>query len=208
MKKIALIMFLSCAAITGAQAQTLTLGIDFSASNDLITHENFAYSAAQYVSVQILPLKNGDTVRIKTFGGRENSVNMLTTEYVISRRRKPAKVAAMVTQYIHALPAQKNVSQSSTNLIAWLEFTSGFNCADNSHILVLTDGLESSDYVDSAALLAEKQSLPKAEVDLTGCALTFYGLGAGKPAPSVKYVRNQWRNWAKQAGASFTAIIP
>jgi hypothetical protein len=207
MKTLLHIIILLSLSATAAQAKTLSLGVDVSGSNPLLFDEHFAYTASQYVSAQILPLKNGDVVRIKTFGGRANSVNMLTTEYVISRRLKAKKVAAIVAQYVQSLPNQKMLSQSSTNLIAWLEFTNGFHCTKGGQILAITDGLETAD-VDGQAFLDGKQGLPEADVDLKGCALTFYGLGAGWPGPSVKFVRNEWRKWAKQAGASFTAIIP
>lgn len=128
---------------------------------------------------EINKLKDGDIVRVQTFGSRKDAFNLLNPNFEISRRLKPNKVAGIVAQYIQSLPEQKDVSQSSTNLVAWLEFTSGFNCAANSHILVITDGLESSSYVDGNLLLQGKKSLPKPDIDLKGCSLTFYGLGAG-----------------------------
>lgn len=192
----------------GAHAKTITIGIDLSGSNPLLSHKNFATMASQYVTVELSTLKNGDIVRVQTLGARADALNLLNHSFKISRRIKPKKVANIIAQYLQSLPAQKDLSQSSTNLIAWLEFTSGFNCADNSHILVMTDGLESSSYVDGLSLLEGKKGLPEADVDLKGCALTFYGLGAGWPAQSVKFIRNEWRQWSEKAGASFTAIIP
>ncbi len=201
-------IILLCLIAMSAQAKTITIGIDLSASNPLLSHQNFAYMASGYVTDALSTLKNGDIVRIKTLGARADSANLLNSRFKISRRLKPNKVAAMIAQYLQSLPAQQDRAQSNTNLIAWLEFTSDFNCAENSAILVITDGLESSSYVSGSALLEGKQGLPEADVDLKGCALTFYGLGAGWPAPSVKIIRNEWRQWSEKAGASFTAIIP
>jgi hypothetical protein len=191
-----------------ASATTLTIGIDLSGSNPLLSHENFAYMASQYASDEINKLKNGDVVVVKTFGGREDVHNILTGSYTISRRLKSEKIASAVAGYLQSLPSQTEKSQSSTNLLAWLEFGSGFNCNENSHILLITDALESSSTLDGNSFLQGKKGLPKPDVDLTGCHITFWGLGAGFPPASVKFIRNEWRSWSDQAGASFSAIIP
>lgn len=191
-----------------ASSATLTIGIDLSGSNPLLMHENFAYQASQYVANEILKLKPNDVVRIKSFGARDNAANVLTSTIVVSRKMRPEKIAKMTERYILSLPAQAQAAQSSTNLIAWLEFTSGFDCKNAGQILMVTDGLESSSIVSGEKFLAGKQGLPKPDVDLKGCALTFYGLGTGWQPHSVKYVRKEWTRWSEQAGASFTAIIP
>jgi len=207
MRKIFTTLLLVFAAST-AQAKTLTIGIDLSASNPLLSHKNFAHIASQYVTSEITKLKDGDIVNVKTFGSRKDALNLLNHSFQISRKLKSEKIAGIVAQYIQSLPEQKEVSQNSTNLVAWLEFTSGFNCADNSQILVITDALESSSYVDGNLLLQGKKSLPKPDVDLKGCGLTLYGLGAGWMPQQVKIVRKEWERWSEQAGAAFTAIIP
>lgn len=207
MKKAILTIILVC-TVSIVQAKTLTIGIDLSGSNPLLAHKNFAYIASQYVTAEINKLNNGDSVQVKTFGSRTVADNLLNPTFRISRRMKPAKVAGMVSQYIQSLPEQVDVAQTSTNLVAWLEFTSGFNCADAGQVLVITDGIESSAYVEGDQLLQGKKGLPKPDVDLKGCSLTFYGLGAGSPPQAVRNVRNEWMRWAEQAGAIFTAIIP
>lgn len=57
-------------------------------------------------------------------------------------------------------------------------------------------------------LVSGKKKLPKADVDLKECELTFYGLGSGLEPNYVKNVRNAWTAFAETAGARFTAIIP
>lgn len=207
MNKIFVILILACVAFT-AQAKTLTIGIDLSGSNPLLAHKNFAYIASQYVTAEINQLKNGDIVQVKTFGSRADAFNILNPTFQISRKMQANKVAGIVAQYIQSLPEEVDIAQSSTNLIAWLEFTSGFNCADNSLVLVVTDAIESSSYVDGNQFIQAKKGLPKPDVDLNGCSLTFYGLGAGLPPQAVRIIRNEWVRWAEQAGATFTAIIP
>ncbi|MBX3630743.1 MAG: hypothetical protein KF908_12730 [Nitrosomonas sp.] len=207
MKYIPIILFAVFTTLS-AQAKTLTIGIDLSGSNPLLSHSNFAYIASQYVAAEINKLKSGDIVQVKTFGSRADALNLLNPTFEISRRMNTKKVAGAVSKYIQSLPEQKDIDQSSTNLLAWLEFTSGFNCADNGHILVITDAIESSSYVNGNLFVQGKQKLPKPDVDLSGCALTFYGLGAGWQVQYVKTIRNEWTHWAKEAGATFTAVIP
>lgn len=201
-------VFLGGVISIGASARTLTIGIDLSASNPLLTHDNFAYMASKYARDEINKLENGDVVTVQTFGGRENVDNILSGSYTISRRMKSEEIAGAVAAYLQSLPSQTEQSQSSTNLLAWLEFGSGFNCNDKSQILLFTDAVESSSMVDGNAFVQGKEGLPKPDVDLTGCHITFWGLGAGFPHASVKFIRNEWRSWSDQAGASFSAIIP
>ncbi|CAA0107144.1 Uncharacterised protein [Halioglobus japonicus] len=208
MKKTVAVTLLGALLSLGANAKTLTIGIDLSGSNPLLRHENFAYMAAQYASHEINTLNNGDVVTVKTFGGREDVSNILSGSYTLSRRMKAKKIADEVAGFLQSLPAQTEQSQSSTNLLAWLEFGSGFDCNDDSRILVITDALESSSMLDGTSFLQGKQGLPKPDVDLTGCHITFWGLGAGFPHASVKFIRNEWRTWSETAGASFEAIIP
>ncbi len=207
MRKLIATIFLCCAAFA-AQAKTLTIGVDLSSSNPLLTHKNFAYVASQYVTAQIKQLKKGDVVQIKTFGARGDLSNLPNTRFKISRRLRANKVAKIVSQYLLSLPARKDVAQASTNLIAWLELTSGFNCGAGGQILAITDAIESSSVLSDQQLLQGKQALPKPDVSLKGCHLTFYGLGTGQELQAVKTLRRAWSSWAEQAGATFTAIIP
>tara|TARA_R110002110_G_scaffold75756_3_gene200071 strand:+ start:86 stop:709 length:624 start_codon:yes stop_codon:yes gene_type:complete len=189
-------------------AQTFTLGVDLSGSNPLLRHGNFAHVASQYVSQEIHRLKDGDVVVIKTFGATANARNVLSNRYVITRKLKASKIAAIVARYLQSLPAQTDASQNQTNLIAFMEFTS-FGCREGrAQVLLITDGLEYSELVDGNKLLNGKQGLPPAEVELTGCDVTFYGLGAGFSPTSIRFLRNEWRNWFKPTGANFVAVIP
>lgn len=205
-KALALVM---AGALSGPVCgKTLTIGIDLSGSNPLLTHENFAYGASQYVGNAISALKSGDIVQIKTFGARADAKNLLAQRITVSRRNRPEKIAEIVSQFVRSLPEREATAQSSTNLVAWLEFTSDFDCAEAGEILVITDGLESSSYVDAKDLISGRKALPAADVSLKGCALTFYGLGAGWKPQEVKTVRKAWRQWAEQAQTEFNAVIP
>lgn len=181
-----------------ASAKTLTIGFDLSGSNLLLSHENFAYSASQYVSNEINKLKSGDRVQIKTFGARSQATNLVTHTLVISRKNKADKVAQLVGNFIRNLPKHDNIQQSSTNLIAWLEFTDGFNCEQEGEILVVTDGLESSSYLSGKEFIEGKKTLPKADVDLNGCNLTrlkpFVMPGANGPLRLARVSKRSFLN--------------
>jgi len=155
-----------------------------------------------------MKLKIGDVVVVKTFGSRNSEANLRSSEYTISRRLKPVKVAGILSGYISSLPSKSDVSQGSTSLVSWLEFTSGFDCPSESHIVVLTDAIDSSGATDFSAIGANKKWLPEPDVDLKGCKLTFYGLGAGMPHKYVKTIRDEWRGWSQKTGATFNAVIP
>lgn len=191
-----------------ADGKTITIGIDLSGSNPMVKHKNFAHSAAEYADKEISKLKNGDIVRLKTFGSRDNVSNLLSSEYVVSRRVKPRKISAVISSYINSLPSKSDAVQGSTNLLAWLDFTGDFDCSEQSRIIVFTDGLESSELIDFQSFVNGKAELPEPDNDLNGCTVTVYGLGAGMPPTYVKNVRSGWRTWFKKAGATFKAIIP
>lgn len=205
---LALAAALLCVASVAAQAKTLSIGIDLSGSNPLLTHQNFADAAARHAMQAIEALKEGDVVHVRTFGSRDEARNLLNHSATIGRRMRAQKVAQAVGDLLRSLPRQSHSAQASTNLLAWLEFGSGFGCADQGEILVITDGIESSSLVSAQALLDGKAKLPKPGVDLKGCTLTFYGLGAGLPAQYVKRLRSEWQRWAEKSGARFTAVIP
>lgn len=186
--------------------KTITVAIDTSGSNPLLVHQYFADAAADYVAGQIRQLKDGDRVWLKTFGSRTNPDNLIERTVVITRQERAAKVANEISNYIQSLPSQ-GLSQGATNLLAFLEFGDGFNCTNDSAILVLTDAIEHSGFVDGSDLLEGRASLPAPDVDFTGCALTLYGLGAGLSGPQVKTLRREWTQWADQTGAAFKAVV-
>ena len=207
MKKILLLTSL-LAMSTTAQARTLTIGIDLSGSNPLLMHENFAHEAAKHVSSRILTLQEGDTVNVRSFGARDDASNLLNHSFEIGRRMRPKKLAKIISHYIGSIPQQDNISQLSTNLIAWLEFTSGFECGDQGEIIVITDGIESSTLIDGDRLVAGRAHLPAPEGDLKGCTVSYFGLGAGLQPQAIRILRKEWQGWFEKSEADFTAIIP
>jgi hypothetical protein len=196
---------LSVVLTTSATAKTLTIALDKSGSNPLLVDPNFAASAAGYVAAKVQALEDGDVVRLRSFGSRQAPQNLLNQSFVISRRLKARQLAEALKNFINDLPNHKSDAQPSTNIVALLEFDNGLDCANGGEVLLLTDGLEASEYMDPKAFLAGQKHLPKPDVGLTGCDVTFYGLGAGLPAPAAKFIRHEWAGFIKTAGGAFTA---
>lgn len=193
--------------VLSAQAETITMAIDKSGSNPLLTDEYFAAGAAKYARSLIEELEDGDVVRLKNFGARSNGQNMLDQRFVINRRLRASALAQSMESYISSLPLQNDQGQRATNIVALLEFDNGFDCANDGKILLLTDGLEASSVMDARAFMDGSGTLPKPDVDLSGCEVIFYGLGAGLPNASVKHIRNEWRDFITQSGATYIPII-
>ncbi len=195
------------AAITATSPQifgeTLTIGFDKSGSNALMTDAHFAAGAADFVYERIKPLKNGDIVRLRTFGSRDNAGNEFAQDFKITRHLQAESLAQSLKNFIHTLPNQKDQAQQSTNIIAEIEFDDGLNCDGGGTAVYLTDGLEHSVYVDANKFLAGQQHLPKPQMDLTGCTVIFYGIGTGFPANAERFMRAEWKAFIETAGGKF-----
>lgn len=202
-----LIIAAACLALSSVNADTLTIGLDLSGSNPLTVHPNFAYMAANHVHGEILKLKEGDTVNFRVFGSIGVPDNILSQPILITRKNSARKVAKHIAAYIQSIPGGKE-PQGSTNILAFLELGSGFDCENGGRLVLVTDAIESSELVDAGALLEGKTGLPSADVNLDGCSMYFYGLGAGRSIASIKYLRKEWIRWAKEAGVTFDFHIP
>ena len=206
MKKVMLAMAIGGLSLP-ASATTLTVGMDLSLSNPLVKDKTFTQQAATYVSDHVAALKRGDTVRIKSFGARDNAAN-LTSKSLTIKRHGAKKAAKAVAQAVYDISQNADNAQTSTNIVAWLEFND-FDCANGGKIIVLTDGIEASSYVSPNDLLEGKKGLPEPDeyTELSGCDVTFYGLGVGWQAQHVKHIRKAWREYFEKANATFTAVI-
>lgn len=208
MKKTMIMTLLAISICSELEAKTLTIGIDLSGSNPLLQSKNFAEAAARYTAMQVAQLKDGDILRLQTFGARNAAENITSFSTSISRRNRAKSLANQVGGMILRLPDRTKDGQPATNIVAWLEFGHDFDCKSGGAILAITDALESSTYVNVNDLVTGKKSMPKPDVDLKQCELTFYGLGSGLEPDHVKNVRKAWQSFAEKAGANFTAIIP
>lgn len=190
-----------------AQAKTLTIGLDMSLSNPLVKDSAFADAAASYVAQDIKTMREGDVVRIVTFGARDHAANMQEINVTVPRNGA-SKVAKSASAYLTKTVKDSSNTQQSTNIVAWLELRD-FACTDGDKIIVITDGIEASDVVSPQAFLDGKQSLPKPDefAGFKGCEVVFYGLGVGWHLKEVKTLRSAWMEYFKAADAPFKAVI-
>ncbi|TVZ39773.1 hypothetical protein P886_4181 [Alteromonadaceae bacterium 2753L.S.0a.02] len=204
MKTSLLSIALASAIAASAHAKTLTVGTDLSQSNLLLTNELFARQAASYAANKVLNLENGDTVRVLSFGALDAPENIESQPFVISKRHRAKKVAGATGGKILHMIKSAGEGQPNTNIVAFFEINRSFGCDQGGEILILSDGLEASVYISPEKFKNGKQSLPKPDVDLTGCTVTFYGLGAGWSDPrQIKYVTAQWKSYIEAAGGVF-----
>ena len=202
---------LMVSALVGAPvgAKTLTIGLDVSASNPLLSSEAYARSAAVYVRDKVAALQPGDVVALHTLGDR-SLANFPAERIQISRRERADKVGARIAQFIASMPSKNFEGQASTNILGFFAFGQ-FDCANGGDVLLLTDGIESSPDMNAERLLAGK-SLPRPEKNgLSGCTVTMFGVGqsrSGEWSPlQIKHIRTAWTAWMGVAGARYTAII-
>ena len=163
MKALLLAILLALFSAVPAAAKTLTIGIDQSMSNPLMLDEAVARAVGGNVGEQIKALQPGDWVHVRTFGER-SAVNFQAEKIRITRSVRADKVADMVARFIASLPSKAGKGQGSTNIIAFLEF-GAFDCANGGRILLLTDGIESSAYIQERDLFAGKP-LPAPEPNI------------------------------------------
>ena len=149
-KSLALITCGLLAAPVGAK--TLSIGLDVSASNPLLSSESYARNAAVYVRDKIATLQPGDVVVLRTLGDR-SLANFPAERMQITRRDRADKIGTRIAQYIAAIPAKKFEGQGSTNILGYFAFGQ-FDCSNGGEVLLLTDGIESSPEMDAERLLA------------------------------------------------------
>ncbi|MEP0174145.1 MAG: hypothetical protein ABJH28_05160 [Paraglaciecola sp.] len=190
---------------TSVHAKHVTIVPDVSGSNPLLTNEHINAQASAYVELRMRKVDAGDVVTLRFMGSLSNPKALQKHEYTISYQNK-AMVKQFMSQVVLAMPAHTK-PQNSTNLIAFLG-RYDFGCADGGEIIILTDGIEASEYVDGKALLSGKASLPKpsASTRLKGCTIIFYGIGAGRSDAEFQRLRIQWQQYFDSAGATFKAI--
>jgi len=199
---------LLCAVAAQSNATMLTIGIDMSGSNPVLSSPDIAVASGRLVKSRIAALEPGDVVVLKTLGNL-SAANARSERFLISKRNQ-MKVAAQIAGYVATLPAKKLAGQESTNLVAWYEFGE-FDCAHHGAILTISDAIEGSAEISAKQFLSGKP-LPKPKTPfLTGCAVQIVGLGTdtdGRLTPvQTRHIRNTWQSWMTAAGATFNAII-
>ena len=205
-KKALTSLVLSAAICTPAAAKDLHILIDASQSNPMLIDTAFNKRAAAFAVQSISQLKQHDTVRLQTFGSLQSADNFDVKALPVSRHNH-RKVSAAVASYLVSLP-KKLKPQGSTNVLAWFN-RNPVDCSTDKHtILIITDGIEASEYVNPNHLLSGKQTLPAPSefVNVRGCEVVMFGVGGGRLDKETIRLRKAWEQYFKQAGASFLAV--
>lgn len=190
-------------------AKTLTIGIDISGSNPVVSSPEFAKVAAQHVKRKVSALQLGDVVEIRPIGDR-SMANFKVERIQINRRNRADKVSDMVARYVGSLPTRNFAGGSASNILSFLEFGQ-FKCADKSAIFLLTDGIENSQYISGQDFILGKP-FPAPETNyLAGCEVTMLGIGqnvGGEIPPLIlRNMLTTWKTYMQTAGATFTPVV-
>ena len=188
-----------------AQAKSLTILVDASASNPMLINTAFNRRATEHVIEQITALKRGDSVTMQTFGSLQSADNFKKHKLAITRHNRK-KVAASFAKQLLALPKAIK-PQGSTNIIAWFN-RNQVNCDKGGQILLLSDAIEASEYISPNDLLSGQKELPAPSefVNVRGCEVILFGIGAGRSDSETTRLRKAWASYFDKAGASLTAI--
>ncbi len=187
-------------------AKDLTVLVDLSQSNPLLIDPRFNREAAVFTAQKIQQLKRGDRVVLKTFGSLQDSENFKTRIFNIERHNG-GRIAKQVGKFVQTA-SQNLEAQGSTNLLAWFG-RNPVNCDGGGTILVLTDAIEASEYIDPGCLLSGKKPLPKPNefVQVKGCEVIFYGLGVGRMDREANTLRKAWKDYFDAAEAQFNPVL-
>jgi hypothetical protein len=195
-------------------ARRIVIGIDLSKSNPLVSDSGFAAKLAERVKESVLGLGFASEIHVRTFGSYGvAAANSFYFDAVISRNKRPERVAAEIAKLIAGTPllVEKGVfkTQEKTNIIAFLDnAVHSFGCAKlPTDVILATDGIEDSEY----ARLARKDAhLPTPDgKPFANCAsLSILGLGRGQNSPEkTVFLRKEWETWSRAAGfKSFTGL--
>lgn len=180
---------------------------DLSASSPLSDSPAFAQRAGNMVGQMIQrELLLGDSVTLMPVGHR-STANARKMRFRLTAQFRQSAAAARVGGIIASTPRSTEAGQGSTNLIFALE-RGAILCPPRGHIIILSDGLESSnDFNGTDALLQGKMQLPAPPPGfLRGCRVTFVGIGLTSDRTAqlsnvhLRYLTSAWRTYLITAG--------
>lgn len=205
-KTLGLSMLISTVVNSTLMAKELTILVDASRSNPMLIDPAFNKRAAQYSFKMIEQLDKGDSIKVQTFGSLQSADNFAVNTVKLSRHNRK-KIAKAVAKHLMALP-ERIKPQGSTNLLAWFN-RNPIDCRkDSNTIMIITDAIEASEYVNPNKLLNGTQSLPEPSdfVNIRGCNVVMFGIGAGRSDKETIHLRKMWGRYFEQTGANFIAV--
>jgi hypothetical protein len=178
--------------------------VDLSGSNPLVASPDAADRIANDAAPYFDRLTEGSRVTMTTFGAYDVTRNP-TREIKISARARPDAVRQSLLAEVRNLPdyVRKGTlkPQEQTNIVAALaDFATRTDCtAFRTTVLVLTDGIENSQY----------GQLPPKQVEpiYKGCAeIVFIGINGESPVHTQRLIA-EWTRWSTAAGFAKAKMI-
>lgn len=184
---------------------TIVIGVDMSASTPFDNNSgNQAYAIDKTVKyINNLELKKGDLIVIKGFGEYSSRIKKspITHEYIVRKTINKDKLKGLIQKVFNF----SEKSQGSTNILAFLEIPPLPDPKKPlSHIILITDGFETSSY-GKLKDFEKGKKLPTDADELNGVSILFVGFGmesSGTYSPkTVKVMKKVWKDFAKSTGA-------
>lgn len=203
------ILMLAAHAAKASEPKTLTIGLDVSASAPILKSQIYADLAAERAAQAVRGLTFGDTVIVQKFGERRLD-NLRAVRIVITPKARPERVSAAIAKLIRDMPGAGTQGQQWTNIARFLT-VGRFGCEAGGEVLLITDGIESSQAVNAKQVLAGRAALPAPDAGmLKGCTVTMFGLGVaadGALSPGqINALRAAWADWMQIAKARFVPV--
>lgn len=189
----------------GTAREMVVIGLDLSKSNPLVISDSYAAKAAGWVRRFLRRLEPASEIRLRTFGVYDQSANVLTLDREIYSEYRPEDAEREMGTIIAGIPklvANGTLeAQDETNILPFLfDVAEVLDCkAVSTRIILITDGLEDSEFAD---LSDPEADLPKRRDIFEDCTeLQIVGLGQGLASPKeTERLRKEWESWANYAG--------
>ena len=196
------------------------VSIDISSSTLITSDKQYALRAGQYVSERLKDrgFDMGDEIRVRSLGefGDKDAIKF---DLRATKKYRSEKVLADIEFLVSSVPAliEKNAGafrvHGQTNILAHLRTEAyTLNCSSGGGVILISDALESSDYISATELASGQKGLPTPRGEfLEGCDLILVGIGQLAENPSGKITERliqAWGDWSAKAGVQHFEPVP
>lgn len=224
MKKIMRMMVIALmgsAILAGtASAKEWLISLDLSSSTLLTNDREYAQRAGTYARQKLAEkgFSMGDRLRVRSLGEFGAGANV-KIDARASRKYRPDKLLGDIEYLIGSVPAliEKNAGKfkvhNQTNILGHLRSEAyTLDCSTGGGVILLSDALESSEYVRASDLANGRTGLPEPKDPfLSGCDLIIIGIGQLSNSASGKVTDRlvvAWKDWSQKAGVRRFSPVP
>lgn len=184
----------------------LVVGLDLSKSNPLTSDRAYAGKVADRVAGMVEEMAFRSEIVVRTFGSYGGDTNTFRFDATVSSRYRPDQLAADVRALISSVPELVGrgtwQAQKKTNILGFLENIAVVTDCHSlpTTVVLLTDGIEDSEYVNLRNETASLPAPPRAI--FADCAeMQMLGIGQGTASPTTtRRLRDEWTAWSQDAG--------